>query len=162
MEKTDEQESHLQTASSYLLEKSPIIIGAAGFILYIIGFASIPMFSFSLEAAIELLMGGGLIILAFLVHSRNYFSGTTMEKAYALSITSLIALLTTGIVLYSFSNMETVSLGTAVVSNGGHTGYKVLAFTVVADHFYQQFALYAFGFVIVLAVLAVYLRSKID
>lgn len=158
MEETDKPESVL----SYLKEKSPIAIGAAGFLLYIIGFTSIPPLSFSLQAAIEVLMGGVLIILAFLVHSRSYFSGTTMEKAYALSITLLIALLTTGIILYSFSNMETVSLGTTPVLTGTHTGERVPTYTVVANHIYQQFAIYALGIVIVLAVFAVYIRSKID
>ena len=162
MEKTDTQESALSSALSYLKEKSSIAIGAAGFVLFVIGFFSIPMFSFLLEAAIEVLMGGVLMILAFLVHSRSYFSGTTLEKAYALSITSLIALLTIGIILYSFANMEIVFVANTVVSTGGHLGEKVPTYTVVANHIYQQFAIYAFGFAIVLAVFAVYLRSKID
>jgi hypothetical protein len=162
MEKTETPESALSSALSYLKEKSPIIIGAVGFLLYVIGFFSIPTFSFSLEAAIEVLMGGALFILAFLVHSRSYFSGTSLEKAYALSITSLIALLTTGIILYSFANAQLVYLGNTVVSTGGPEGERVPTYTIVANHIYEQFAIYAFGFVIVLAVFAVYLRSKID
>jgi cation transport ATPase len=162
MEKADKPKSALSSASSYLKEKSPIVIAAAGFLFYVIGFTSIPMFSFSLEAAIEVLTGGVLIILAFLIHSRSYFSGTTQEKAYALSITSLIALLTIGIILYSFANAELVFVANTVVSTGGPAGEKFPTYTVVANHIYQQFAAYAFGFTIVLAVFAVYLRSKID
>jgi len=161
MEKTDETESGLQSASSYIKEKSPIVIGAAAFLLYVIGFTSIPMYSFSLQAAIEVLVGGALFIVAFLVHSRNYFSGTAQEKAYALSVTSLVALLTIGIILYSFVNPKIVFVANTVVMTG-HVGEKVPTYTILAIHIYQQFAMYAFGFAIVLAVFAVYLRSKID
>jgi hypothetical protein len=165
MEKTDKPESALSSALSYLKEKSPIAIGAAGFLLFVIGFFSIPMFSFSLEAAIEVLMGGVLMILAFLVYSRSYFSGTTLEKACALSITSFIALLTIGIILYSFANMEIVFVANTVILAGTYAHVAVGKFptyTVVANHIYQQFAIYAFGFAIVLAAFAVYLRFKID
>ncbi|MGB8779110.1 MAG: hypothetical protein WCD81_00485 [Candidatus Bathyarchaeia archaeon] len=161
MEEVDRPKSAQQSALSYLMEKSPLIIGAAGFLLFVIGSTSIPPLSFSLEAAIEVLMGGVLMILAFLVHSRSYFSGTTLEKAYALSITSLIALLTIGIILYSFADMETVFLGNRWVMNG-HVGELVPTYTAVANHVYQQFAILAFSVVIVLAVFAVYIRSKID
>jgi hypothetical protein len=161
MEETDKPRSALSSALSYLEEKSPFVIGAAGFLLYIVGFFSIPMYIFSLQAAIEVLMGGALLVLAFLVHSRSYFSGTTMEKAYALSITLIIALLTTGIILYSFNNPYAVP-GRKFISTGGPTGEWVPIYTILANHIYQQFAIYSFAFVIVLAGFAVYLRSKID
>jgi hypothetical protein len=162
MEKTDKPRSTLSSALSYVKEKSPMVIGAAGFLLYIVGFFSIPMYLFSLQAAIEVLMGGALLVLAFLVHSRSYFSGTTMEKAYALSITLIVALLTNGIILYSFNNPEIKFVGNTIVSTGGPIGEKVPTYTVVANHIYQQFTIYSFALAIVLAGFAVYLRSKID
>jgi hypothetical protein len=161
MEKADKLKSALSSTLSYLEEKSPIIIGAAGSLLFIIGFTSIPPLSFSLEAAIEVMMGGALMILAFLVHSGSYFSGTAMDKAYALSIISVITLLTIGIILYSFANMKIIYVGNTVQMNG-HVGEAVPTYTVVADHIYQQYSIYTFGLAIISAIFAVYLWSKVD
>jgi hypothetical protein len=165
MEKVDKLKSALSSALSYLKEKSSIAIGAAGFLLFVIGFFSIPMYSFSLQAAIEVLIGGALFVLAFLIHSRSYFSGTTMEKAYALSITSIVALLTIGIILYSFSNEEIVFIGYRGIPTG--TYYHVVTgpfptYTVMADHIFLQFSTFAFGLAVVSAVFAVYLFTKVD
>jgi len=163
MEKAEKLKSALASALAYLEEQSSIIIGVAGGLLFIIGFFSIPPFSFSLEAAIEVFMGGALMILAFSIHSRSYFSATGIDKAYTLSIISLITLLTIGIILYSFANAESVFVANVVILTGtyAHVGIgKFPLYTVVANHIYQQFALYAFGLAIVSAAFAIYLRTK--
>jgi hypothetical protein len=165
MEKAEKLKSALASALAYLEEQSSIIIGVAGGLLSIIGFLSIPPFSFSLEAAIEVFMGGALMILAFLIHSRSYFSATGIDKAYTLSIISFITLLTIGIILYSFAKMEIVFVGYTAILTGTYAHVaigKFPTYTLIANHIYQQFAIYAFGFAIVLAAFAVYLRLKID
>lgn len=165
MEKVGKLKSALASVPAYVERQLPIIVGVVGGLLFIIGFFSIPPFSFSLEAAVEVLMGGALMILAFLIHSRSYFSATGIDKAYALSIISFMALLTIGIILYSFSNEQIVRVGYIIILTGTYAHVAVGKFPtyqVMADHIFLQFSIFAFGLAIVSAVFAVYLRTKVD
>jgi vacuolar-type H+-ATPase subunit I/STV1 len=154
--------SAFSSAYSFLLDNLPIFVSIGGFLFFIKGLFSILPYNFSMDVAIQIFIGGALMTLGFVAHSRNYLKSTNLDKAYVMSIGLAIMLLTFGVITYTIVEQETKYIGYTTRPLPGHRAETVPTYILVANHIYEQATFYLAGFAIISALVGLYIRSKID
>jgi hypothetical protein len=137
------------------------ILAITGLVLMILGLTLIPyqFLSFSMNAAILIMLGGATLAVSFAIHSRISRRSSNIEKIFVSFVCASITLFASAIALYTVVEVQWIAR--RMVIPRGPFGEPILGAIPIVKHIYSNHSVLLITIAIGLILGAIYIKSQI-